>query len=296
MNSEKSDWRKLYPSAASRYLQLDRHRYHYLDQGSGPVLLCVHGNPTWSFYWREVVHQFSATHRVIAVDHIGCGLSDKPSRRNFAYTLAAHRDNLLSLIDRLDLCHITLLAHDWGGAIGLAAAAERIKRMDGIMLLNTAAFPPPYVPKRIAVLRTPWLGAFAIRALNAFAGPAVTMAMDKTKLTADVAAGLLYPYRSWKDRVAIDSFVKDIPLSNKHPTYAVLQKLEQDLTKFSHLPKRLIWGMKDWCFRPACLDRFLTHWPDAEAVRLNDVGHYVIEDDPVRTLAAIHEFVMRDIR
>ncbi|MGV3485437.1 MAG: alpha/beta fold hydrolase, partial [Planctomycetaceae bacterium] len=274
--------------------QAGPHRYHYLDQGSGPVILCVHGNPTWSFYYREVVRRFSHSHRVIAVDHIGCGLSDKPSQSQFAYRLAAHRDNLVGLIDHLDLRDITLLAHDWGGAIGLAAAVARVERMSGVILLNTAAFPPPYVPKRIAILRAPILGAAAIRGLNAFAGPAVTMAMAKTRLQPAVAAGLLYPYGNWHDRVAIDGFVKDIPLSSSHLTYAVLEQLEQDLAKLAHLPKQLIWGMKDWCFRPECLERFLRHWPDARAVRLAEAGHYVLEDDPVGTLAAISDFLTRD--
>lgn len=264
---------------------------HYLDQGSGPIILCVHGNPTWSFYYREVVRQFSSTHRVVAVDHVGCGLSDKPTRREFAYTLASHRDNLIGLIDHLDLRNITLLAHDWGGAIGLSAAVERVARMSGIVLLNTAAFPPPYMPKRIGILRTPLLGSFAIRALNAFAGPAVTMAMSKNKLAPDVAAGLLHPYRSWHDRVAVDSFVRDIPMARSHPTYAVLEKLERDLATLKHLPKQLIWGMKDWCFRPECLERFIQHWPDANVERLDDVGHYVIEDAPEVTINVMRTFL-----
>jgi haloalkane dehalogenase len=149
------------------------------------------------------------------------------------------------------------------------------------------------MPKRIGILRTPVLGSIAMRGLNAFAGPAVTMAMSKQRMSPAVAAGLLHPYRSWHDRVAIDSFVKDIPMSTAHPTYAVLEQLERDLAKLSHLPKRLIWGMKDWCFRPECLERFIKHWPDADVIRLNDVGHYVIEDAPEETLAAIADFVQR---
>jgi cis-3-alkyl-4-acyloxetan-2-one decarboxylase len=304
MNSATKDWKPLYPSAASQSWKIGRLRYHYLDSamldasnGSSrekPVILCVHGNPTWSFYYREVVRQCSDTHRVIAVDHIGCGLSDKPPRDQYAYTLASRRDDLLSLIDHLGLRQITLLAHDWGGAIGLAAAVERASLMAGIILLNTAAFPPPYMPKRIGILRTPLLGSIAIRQFNAFAGPAVSMAMSKNKLREEVAAGLLHPYQTWRDRVAVDSFVKDIPMSKSHPTYAVLEKLEKDLSRLAHLPKRLIWGMKDWCFRPECLERFLRHWPDAEVVRLDDVGHYVIEDDPDRTLAAIKSFIGRE--
>jgi len=296
MKSETPDWRLLYPSAASNYRQVGTFRYHYLDQNTGaednrPVILCVHGNPTWSFYYREVIRRFSATHRVVVVDHIGCGLSDKPPRSKFDYTFTAHRKNVVQLIDDLDLRNITLLAHDWGGAIGLGASIERVDRMSGIILLNTAAFPPPYVPWRIGILRTPLLGSLAIRGFNAFAGPAISMAMSKTRLRSDVAAGLLYPYRSWQDRVAIDGFVRDIPMTPNHRTHRELVKLEIDLARLAHLPKRLIWGMKDWCFRPECLDRFVRHWPDAEVVKLPDVGHYVIEDAPEATLQAIEEFV-----
>jgi len=291
MNRAQPDWGRLYPESASRFWQAGKIKMHYLDQGSGPVILCVHGNPTWSFYYREVVRQFSATHRVIAVDHVGCGLSDKPTRRDFAYTLASHRDNLIGLIDHRDLGNITLLAHDWGGAIGLSAAVERVPRVSGIVLLNTAAFPPPYMPKRIGILRTPLVGSFAIRALNAFAGPAVTMAMSKNKLAPNVAAGLLHPYRNWHDRVAVDSFVRDIPMTPSHPTYALLEKLERDLVTLRHLPKQLIWGMKDWCFRPECLDRFIQHWPDANVERLDDVGHYVIEDAPEVTIKVMRKFL-----
>ncbi len=158
----------------------------------------------WSIAFRE-------THRVIAVDHLGCGRSDKPPRGAFPYTLAAHRDNLVALIDSLDLRNITLIAHDWGGAIGLTSLLERQERFDRIVLLNTGAFPPPYVPWRIAACRIPLLGTAAVRGLNAFARAAITMAMSRNKMDADVARGLLAPYDNWDNRVAIDAFVRDIP-------------------------------------------------------------------------------------
>ena len=296
-------------------MEIDGWRYHYVDsdqenshpadsrgeklapqredRSSRPVILCVHGNPTWSFYWRRVIERFGSMHRVIAVDHLGCGLSDKPSRQVASYTLAAHRDRLLALIDRLGLDRIVLLAHDWGGAIGLAAAVERVDRMAGVVLLNTAAFPPPYVPWRIAACRLPVLGTAGVRGLNLFARAAITMAMDKSDLSAEAAAGLLAPYGSWHDRVGIDSFVRDIPMTRRHPTYEVLQQLEADLAKLAGVRRRLIWGMKDWCFRPECLERFLRHWPDADAVRIADAGHYVMEDDPERVLEAIADFLTR---
>lgn len=292
-------WRALYPSCEAE-IHIDGLRYHYLDTAvetsavpPGPVILCVHGNPTWSFYWRNVIQRLGDRVRVIAVDHIGCGLSDKPPRDRFAYSLAAHRDNLLRLVDHLELHDIILLAHDWGGPIGLTAAAERIERMAGVMLLNTAAFPPPYIPWRIAACRTPWLGSHAMLRWNAFARAALTMAMNKSRLTPAVAAGLIHPYGSPQERVGIDAFVRDIPFSRRHPTHAVLERLEADLSKFAPLSKLLVWGMMDWCFRPECLERLIGHWPDAEVVRLDDAGHYVLEDDPEATLAAIEQFVDR---
>ncbi len=275
-------------------LSIGSHTLRYLDEGSGDsTLLCVHGNPTWSFYWRSIVERFRSSHRVVAIDHLGCGRSDKPprglnvGRGEFPYRLADHRDNLVRLIDKLDLRRITLIAHDWGGAIGLASMVERIDRLERIVLLNTAAFPPPYVPWRIAVCRFPILGSFAIRGLNAFAGSAVTMAMSRNRLSAEAKRGLLAPYHSWENRVANDAFVRDIPMSESHPTMATLKQLERDLLNFVEFPQLLIWGMRDWCFREECLRRFEKVWPNAKTVEIADAGHYVIEDAPVEVLAAI---------
>lgn len=264
----------------------------YLDEGSSSeTLLCVHGNPTWSFYYRKIVEQFSPRYRVIAVDHVGCGRSDKPPQREFPYTLTSHRDNLVALIDSLNLDKITLIAHDWGGAIGLSTMLERRALLKRIVLLNTGAFPPPYLPTRIAACRIPVLGRLAVRGLNAFAWGATKMAMSRHKMNTEVARGLLAPYDNWQNRVAIDAFVRDIPMSPSHPTYEPLAQLETELPSLANLPSLLVWGMKDWCFRPECLRRFQTAWPDAVSVEIPDAGHYVIEDAPEETLKAISNFL-----
>lgn len=264
------------------------------DQSPGPLrtptLLCVHGNPTWSFYFRSVVSRFSGDFRVVAVDHIGCGRSDKPPRGEFAYTLASHRDNLVELVDSLDLRQITLVAHDWGGAIGLAALLKRRERFERIVLLNTGAFPPPYIPLRIAACRWPLVGSWAVRGLNLFARSAVSMAMARRPMASETARGLLAPYDSWQNRVAIDSFVRDIPTNESHPTFAELATIEDQLPTLSELPIQLIWGMKDWCFRPECLHRFQSVWPAANTTEVADAGHYVLEDAPEDTLAAMERF------
>ncbi|MCO8122163.1 alpha/beta fold hydrolase [Stieleria sp. TO1_6] len=262
---------------------------------SAPTILCVHGNPTWSYYYRSVAQRFGDRHRVIAVDHIGCGASDKPPRHAFGYTLADHQSNLVALIEHLELDNVVLLAHDWGGAIGLGAVVRCRPRFRGIMLLNTAAFPPPYVPLRIAACRIPLLGTLAVRGLNLFARAAVTMAMSRNRMRPAVAVNLLEPYDSWEHRVAIDAFVRDIPLSKRHPTYQTLLDLENSLPQLAELPSLLVWGMQDWCFRPECLRRFQAAWPNATAVEIDDAGHYVIEDAPQETLDAIDSFLQHQI-
>ena len=124
------DWRSLYPFQ-SHEVTLDGHRCHYLDEGSGPVLLMVHGNPTWSFYWRNLILALRDRFRIVAVDHIGCGLSDKPAADDYSYRLARRVADLGQLIEKLDLRQITLVAHDWGGAIGMGAAVAAPERFAG---------------------------------------------------------------------------------------------------------------------------------------------------------------------
>ena len=151
MNNERLNERKfhklfgkLYPFTGS-FLGVDGGELHYLDVGpqlptetDSPVMLAVHGNPTWSFYWRRLVAEFSDKYRVVVPDHIGCGLSDKP--QEWGYRLEQHIDNLCQLIETLDLTNIVLVVHDWGGAIGFGAAARMPGRFSKFVVTNTAAF------------------------------------------------------------------------------------------------------------------------------------------------------------
>lgn len=279
-------WEELYPFE-SNYLEIPKSetsaeivRMHYVQQGpldADQTILCVHGNPTWSFTFRRVLQECQGSARVVAVDHIGCGLSDKPQK--YAYSLERHVGNLARLIDRLDLRRITLLVHDWGGAIGLGAALKEPTRVERFVILNTAAFPPPYIPWRIALCRTPWLGTFAMRRLNLFARAALSMTLNRLpRLEPRVAAGLIAPYHNWSSRVAIARFVQDIPTRKSQATWQLLSNIEQSLDLFSNRPTRIVWGMRDWCFRAECLQRLEQLFPQAKTRRLDDVGHYVMEE------------------
>jgi haloalkane dehalogenase len=286
-----SDWRALYPFA-SHFLQLGPLRYHYLDEGLGDVLLMVHGNPTWSFYWRNLITALAGEFRAVAPDHIGCGLSDKPA--DYPYSLAQHTANLVTLVDQLGLQRITLLGHDWGGAIGLGAAIRRPERFSRLVLFNTGAFPPPRVPRRIAICRTPVLGRIAVQGMNLFARMALRMATSRPgQLSPAERAGMLAPYDRWSHRTGIYRFIRDIPLSRRHPTFATLQQLEQQLPRLRSRPLQLIWGMRDWCFDEVCLDRFVATFPEAEVHRLPDAGHWVVEDAHQQIVPLLRQFLAR---
>ena len=282
---------------SQHFVDIDGHRMSRWDEGPEHprgTILCVHGNPTWAEYYREVFDRFASRYRVVAPDHLGCGFSDRPEPGpDVAYTLAGHRDRLVKLVETLDLRDVTLVCHDWGGAIGMAAAAELRSRLRGIALLNTAAFPPPYIPWRIAACRTPVLGTIAIRGFNAFARAAIAMAMDRRKMPVEKARQMLAPYDSWRNRLGIDHFVRDIPMTQRHRTHQTLQAVESSLPEFANLPLALIWGMKDWCFRPECLRRFQRVWPDAEVTEIADAGHYVLIDAPEETGQAIERLLSR---
>jgi haloalkane dehalogenase len=288
-------WRAEYPFA-SNFFSLGKHQLHYVDEApdssvGGPVLFC-HGNPTWSFYYRNLISAVSKSRRAIAIDNIGCGLSDKPA--GYDYCLQNHIDNACQLVDDLDLWNVTLVAHDWGGAIGVGALQGRPERFKRIVLFNTAAFPPPYCPFRIRACRWPIVGKIGLQGFNLFAKAAVTMATErKGGLPETIAQGMLAPYDNWANRVATYGFVKDIPLSKGHKTYAVLERMESRLKEFADWPIMLAWGMKDWCFRPECLERFESHWPKAEVHRFAEAGHYVVEDAKDQVVEKLINFLDR---
>ena len=289
MSFAADDWRSLYPFC-SHHLQLDALRLHYLDEGKGAPLLMVHGNPTWSFYWRNLVVAFREEYRVVVPDHIGCGLSDKPQR--YSYTLQQHITNLVQLIDELNLSNLTLLGHDWGGAIGLGAALQRPDRVGRIVLFNTGAFRPHFVPFRIRICRTPILGTIGLRGLNLFSRAAITMAVEKhERMTKAVRGGLLAPYDSWANRVGVAGFVRDIPFTKRHPTWSTLADIEDRLPTLADRPIQLIWGMRDWCFDASCLERFEEIFPAAQTHRLDNAGHYVVEDASDKIVPLVTDFL-----
>jgi len=285
MNAPLPDWLgKLYPFEPKRF-DTGRGQLSYLDEGEGDeAVVMVHGNPTWSFYYRNVVLGLRGKVRCIVPDHLGCGLSDKP--QNFNYTLGEHVRNLRALLDRLDLRKIHLIVHDWGGPIGLGAALARPEQLGRVVILNTAAFADTRVPWRIRLCRVRGLGEWLVRGCNGFAWPATWMAVAKP-LPADVKRGYLYPYDNWANRIATHRFVSDIPTGSGRASDRVLAELEIRLAILRDRPVRILWGGQDFCFTRHYYNRWRVLLPGADADYLPEAGHYVLEDEPAHCLGEI---------
>lgn len=281
---------KQYPFEPRRF-DTGRGTMSYLDEGgSDEAVVMVHGNPTWSFFYRNVVLRLRGRMRCIVPDHLGCGLSDKPA--SFDYTLSEHIRNLSALLDSLGLRRIHLVVHDWGGAIGLGAALSHADRLGRVVVLNTAAFADKRIPLRIRICRLPVVGEVIVRGFNGFAAPAARMAVVRP-LDSETKAGFLFPYGNWADRIAVHRFVRDIPTAGVSPSGRALAAVEARLGVLRERDVRILWGGGDFCFNRHFYERWLQLVPAAEATWFASAGHYVLEDAREECLSAIERHLVR---
>ncbi len=264
-------------------------RMSYVDHGprSGRPVVLLHGNPSWSFLWRDLILKLAAQgRRVIAPDHVGMGLSARPDR---FLRLADRIADVEALIAHLGLKEFDLGVHDWGGAIGFGVAGRRPERVGKILVTNTAAFRSDRLPARISLCRVPWVGRFIVQGLNGFAWPATWMSVEKP-LGPAAKAGFLSPYGSPSVRRAVADFVADIPMEPAHPTRGVLAGVEASLSGLRDKPMLLCWGLKDFCFDRSFLEGFVSRFPAAQQLLFADAGHYVLEDAGESALGPIAAF------
>lgn len=273
-------------------------RMHYVDEGHGPPVLMLHGNPSWSFYYRNLIQALAGQFRCIAPDHVGMGKSAKPGQAAYPFTLQARIDDLEALLASLNLTQpLTLVVHDWGGMIGMVWAAQHPEQVSRLVILNTAAFglpPGKALPWQLGLTRTP-LGTLLVRGFNAFSGAATAMAMTRTKMSAEVRDAYTAPYDSWHNRLATLRFVQDIPLQAGDPGFDIVAATKAKLGLFAQTPTLIAWGGKDFVFD----DLFLAEWkrllPAARVVYLADAGHYVLEDAAAELIPQIKQFVLEGL-
>ncbi|MDR3618547.1 MAG: alpha/beta fold hydrolase [Paludisphaera borealis] len=270
-------------------------RYHYLDEGEGRPVVMVHGNPTWSFYYRRLVEALSPSHRTIVPDHIGCGLSDKPGDDRYRYTLESRVDDLERLLDHLGVVRdVTLVVHDWGGMIGLTYAARRPERIARLVVLNTAAFHMPTdkrFPWSLGVCRNPALGSLAVRGLNGFARGTAVIGCTKERMPKSLRDAYVAPYDSWANRIAVHRFVQDIPLRPYDRCYDLVSWVESRLHLLRSVPMFIGWGMKDFVFDAPFLREWERRFPLAEVHKFPDAGHYILEDEAETLIPRIASFL-----
>jgi len=284
----------LYPFE-SNFIDINGHDLHYIDKGEGRPVIMVHGNPTWSFYFRNLIQELSTNFRAIALDHIGCGFSDKPDVQNYDYTLESRVKDLDTLINSLDIDEkINLIVHDWGGMIGLAWAVDHIDRVDKIIITNTSGFLLPKTKKFPVMLwLVKYIKFFAVPALlgfNAFAKIALFLC-SKKGLPKKVKKGLIAPYNSWKNRIATLKFVQDIPIDKSDISFQMVNHVDKHIKDLKECDLMFLWGAKDFIFDLTFLNEFRQRFPQAQTHVFHDAGHYLFEDKPKETTDKIKAFL-----
>jgi pimeloyl-ACP methyl ester carboxylesterase len=286
-------WKPLYPFA-DRLIDLGGYSMHYVDEGQGDNVVMLHGNPTWSFYYRELIQVLSATHRCLAPDHVGMGLSDRPGEPRYKYTLKSRVDDLEQFIERVaPTGPITLVLHDWGGMIGMSWAARHPERVRAIVASNTACFRLPKektLPPLLSALRG-FAAGVPLRASGFVRARILAGCVAKRRLAPEVKDAYLSVCDGWEESLAVHRFVQDIPLGPGDPAWDVLAATEAKLGLFAKTPMMLAWGMKDWVFDESFLNGWTRRFPQADERRFYDCGHLLLEDSPDEAVAMIAGFV-----
>jgi cis-3-alkyl-4-acyloxetan-2-one decarboxylase len=293
-----------YPFASQHFTHANGLVQHYLDEGpdDGAPVLMLHGNPSWSYYWRHLVLGLRSGYRCIVPDHIGMGWSDKPDDKRYTYTLQSRVDDLDALIGHLIVARglpetgWTVVLHDWGGMIGSAWACRHPERIARIVVTNTAGFLNPKgmrIPAALKFGRDSALGAWMILQHNAFARGAVRWGVVRP-MSPEVRAGYLAPYDTPEHRISTLRFVQDIPLVESDRAYPLVRATGEALGQFAGLPMLIAWGMRDFVFDADFLAEWRRRFPHAQVHEYADAGHYVMEDAHQRIVPLIRDFLDRN--
>ena len=268
----------------------------YLDEGprDGEVIVMLHGNPSWSFYWRHLVVGLRDRYRCIVPDHVGMGLSDKPDDDHYTYTLQSRVDDLTTLLDKLGITGpVTLAVHDWGGMIGFGWALTHMPQVQRLVILNTAAFPLPAakaMPWQLSFGRDSRIGGALIRAFNLFSAGASWLGVER-RMPRDVRRAYVAPYDTWANRISTLRFMQDIPLREGDRAWALVAEAGRRLPEFADRPVFIGWGLRDFVFDRHCLDAFTAALPRAQVQAYDDANHYVLEDKHAVLVPAIRQFL-----
>lgn len=283
-----TDWinRELYPFT-SHFLTVDGHRLHYVDEGSGPTILFVHGTPEWSFGWRDLIRELRTDFRCVAPDLLGMGLSDKPVDGD--YRLPAHAARLAALIEALDLRDFFIVANDFGVSIALSYAIAHPERVRGISIFNGWMWPVDQDPHyaRPARLMRGWLGRLLYLRFNLPVNVIMPAAYgNKRKLTKEV-------HRHYR-RALPNAASRHGALAFAHALLDASDwwaDLWAKLDRLRDKPFLIFWGMKDSFVPPYELAKWEAALPQAKVIRLENAGHFAQEEEPERMVEGLRAFM-----
>ncbi|MGE5224799.1 MAG: alpha/beta fold hydrolase [Omnitrophica WOR_2 bacterium] len=269
------------------YLQLGAGRMHYVDEGQGEPVLMVHGTPTWSFLYRHLINGLIPDYRVIAPDHIGFGLSDKP--KAWSYLPREHARNLAALIEALSLKDITLVVHDFGGPIGLSYAIEHPENIRRIVIMNTFCWSLRGDPafERPNQIFNNAFGRFAYTRLNFSPVFMIRAAWgDKRKLTRDIHRHYTQALPTPSDRQGTWVFLQE--LIGSSDWYESIWNHRENIR---NKPALIVWGMKDIAFKEKELKRWEELFPQAQVIRFSEAGHFLQEEEGPQIASLIRSFI-----
>ena len=261
---------------------------HYVDEGTGPVIVCLHGNPTWGFLFRNLIARLRQEFRVIVPDHVGCGLSDQPA--DVFFTAADRIAHLEDLLEQLGVGRFSLVLHDWGGPIGTGLAVRRPADVERLVYFNTTLAETALLPGMIRRAASPLIGRLLTQHTMRFVKLLTSFGAVHT-LTPEIKQGYHRPYRTRDSRRAIWGFVRDIPFGPSHPTAALMDDMVARLPSLAAKPVKIIWGMNDPCFHPGILRHVAARFPQADVVEIPAASHLVLEDAAEQSIAAVHAFL-----
>ena len=281
---------ELYPFESRFFTTSDGHQMHYVDEGVGPPVVFVHGNPSWSFEFRHLISGLRSEFRCIAADHIGFGLSSHSDHSADRHP-SAHAERLSALLEHLDVQNATLFMTDWGGPIGLDFACRHPERIKGLVLANTWCWPVSgdiHFIQFSCMMRN-WLGQFLIMRFNAFVNKVMPMAVgNKALLTPDVMLHYRNALPTWASRAACAALPGHIIGATDW-----IRAIWDDRESFTGKPALLFWGAKDIAFRKKELARWQSELADAATHEFDDCGHFLAEEAPERILPVLRAFLLR---
>lgn len=273
-----------------RYMELESLKIHYIDEGEGPVMVLFHACPFWSFSFREVIKEFSRDHRVIAMDLLGFGLSDKPAE--FDYTINGYVAVLEEFLWRLGLNKMIFVLHGWGGTVGMGYAVRHPNFISSLVIMNSIAFSGHKLPWQLRLCRLPALGSLLVKCFLLYGS-------GHAALAPEVKNAYLLPFReeyskSQNPLLPVQKFIGSIPAVPEDDAAQSILSIESGLWSFRMKPVCIIWASHDFLYNRKALRLWHKCLPGAEIHTLERTTHYILEEQPETFNDILRDFLKKN--